>query len=132
MNGQHSDDHPGLDLHALEQMALGGDATVRGYSVNGVASQMAVAASLQYNFAPMSFNVGEKDGKFRPNAFLDLGFAGQTSTTDVARMAAIGLGGEINIGENLIGSVHVANPLKDAGVTRKGDFSIAFQVTARF
>ena len=132
VNGQHAFSSPGPDLHPLAQMALGGEGTVRGYSVNGVASSTALAASLQINFATINFKLGAGAATFRPNTFLDLGFADRTSTTPIARMAAIGIGGEIGIGENLVGSVSLANPLLDAEGTRKGESNIAFQLTSRF
>lgn len=128
VNGQYSGD----DLHALEQMALGGDGTVRGYPVNGVASRTAVAASLQYNLAPISFKAGKQDGTLRPNVFADMGFADLSAPAKDVRMASIGVGAAFGIGENLVGTLSLANALTDAGVTKSGDFSIAFQMTARF
>lgn len=132
LNGQHVFRSPGPDLHPLEQMALGGDGTVRGYSVNGVAGSTALSASVQMNFAPITFKLGTADATFRPNAFLDAGYADRTATTPIARMAAIGLGGELGIGDNLIGAINIAGPLVDAGATRKGDANVAFQLTSRF
>ncbi len=128
LSGQTSGD----ELHPLEQMALGGDGTVRGYPVNGVSASTAVAASIQYNFAASSFKSGDKDGTFRPHVFADMGFADQTATTDVARLASVGIGAEFGLGEDLVGTLDLSNALNDAGNTDSGDISIAFQVTARF
>ena len=140
LNGQYSGANGQNNaplLHALEQMSLGGDGTVRGYPVNGVASQTAVASSIQYNFAPLSFKAGTQDGTFRPHVFADLGAARGSENAvgghiSGAHMAAIGIGGEFGMGEELVGTLDLANALTAAGATSSGDFSIAFQLTARF
>ncbi len=140
LNGQYSGangQNGAALLHPLEQMSLGGDGTVRGYPVNGVASQTAIASSIQYNFAPLSFKAGSHDGTFRPHVFADIGAARGNENAvgghvNGAHMVAVGVGGEFGIGEDLVGTLDLADALTDAGATKSGDFSIAFQMTARF
>ena len=127
-SGQKSRD----DLHPLEQMALGGDSTVRGYPVNGVAGNTAYAASIEYRAPPWSFKVAKQDATFRPHIFADYGFAEPGGLFPDASMASVGFGGEFELGKNMVGTVDLAQTLKAAGGTAANAPSIAFQLTARF
>ena len=124
-------------LHPLEQLALGGSGTVRGYPVNGASGQTAVAASVEYRAAPLAFKAGKADGTLRPHVFADLGAVRDSTSAIGTRVAgqhlmALGLGGDIAIGDNLVGTIDLAKALSDAGVTTKGTVSLAVQFTARF
>ena len=127
-NGQSSND----PLHALEQLALGGDGTVRGYPVNGVAASTAVAASIEYRAPSWSFKAGDQDGSFRPHIFADFGWAEAAAPFTDSNLASVGIGGNVEIGKNIVGSLNIAHALKDVGPTDANSTSISFQMTARF
>lgn len=124
ISGQTSSD----PLHPLEQMALGGVGSVRGYPVNGVASPSALAASIEYRGQSMSFRVADQDATFRPHVFADYGFARESNLG----MLSVGLGGEFEIGKNVVGSINIAQALRETSLTDANSTSIAFQMTARF
>ena len=128
VSGQSSGDA----LHALEQMALGGQGTVRGYPVNGVASSTAVAASIEYRAPSWSFKVGDQDASLRPHIFADFGWAEAAAPFGEQNMASIGFGGDIEIGSNVVGSFNIAHALRASATTDANTTSIAFQLTARF
>lgn len=125
------------ELQSLDQLALGGDATVRGYPTNDVASQTAAAASVEYRMEPITMVLGKGSGQFRPHLFTDAGFAnavtvGGVRTAPVERLASVGLGGDFTVGENFVAKIDLAVPLLDAGTTHKYAPSIAFQLVGRF
>ena len=126
--GQQSND----TLHPLEQMALGGDGTVRGYPVNGVSGNSAVAVSLEYRAAPRSFKAGMTDGKLRPHLFADMGVTGKNGASPAEHLASVGLGGQVTVGDNLVANFDLAESLRDAGVTKAHTASVSFSLTARF
>ncbi len=128
VSGQASNDR----LHALEQMALGGDGSVRGYPVNDVSGSSAWSASAEYRLAPWSFNAGKDEGKFHPHLFADFGYAKQDAPFVDQHMASVGFGGSFEVGNNVVGSVDIAQALRAAGSTSANTASIAFQLTARF
>ncbi|MEO8244545.1 MAG: ShlB/FhaC/HecB family hemolysin secretion/activation protein [bacterium] len=128
VSGQKSPDV----LHPLEQMALGGDGSVRGYPVNGVTGSTAWSASVEYRLAPWSFDVGEDQGKFHPHVFADFGYAAQEDPFADQTMSSVGLGGSFEVGNNVVGTVDIAEALKAAGSTAANSPSFAFQLTARF
>lgn len=125
------------ELHALEQLSLGGDATVRGYPSNAVPTQSGAWFSIEYRAAPYSVPVGKALGQFRPHVFADFGIAdavtvGGLQTTPVEHLAAVGIGGEFSVGENFVAKLDLAQTLSAAGTTKSGDTSLAVQLTARF
>ena len=127
-SGQTSRD----DLHPLEQMALGGDNTVRGYPVNGVAGNTAFAASIEYRAPQWTFRAGKQEATFSPHIFADFGFAAQSAPFDDQHMASIGIGGQIGIGNDIVGTIDLSQTLRAAGATAANAPSVAFQLTARF
>ena len=128
LTGQQSGD----TLHPLEQMALGGDGTVRGYAVNGVSSNSAVAASLEYRAAPWSFKAGTMDGKFRPHVFADMGVTDVNGAAPAQHLASVGLGAQVTVGDNIVATFDLAESLRDAGKTKAYTPSLIFSLTARF
>lgn len=128
LSGQSSND----PLHPLAQMALGGDGTVRGYPVNGVSSPTAVAASIEYRGQQLSFRVADQDATLRPNIFADYGVAEAFGPNAQQTMLSIGLGGDFEIGKNVVGSVNIAQALRSTVTTDADTTSLAFQMTARF
>ena len=124
--------YSGDDLHALEQMSVGGDGTVRGYPTNAASSQSAGAFSVEYRLKPISVPLGKATGRFRPHVFADVGVADQTKTSLTEHLASVGLGAELAVGENLIAKMDVAHALEAAGDTKSGTTFVAFQLTARF
>ena len=127
VTGQSSGD----DLHPLSQLALGGDSTVRGYDVNGVSGSTALAASIEYRASPISFGAGGQEAKFHPHVFVDYGFARQAGPTDQF-MRAVGLGGQFEVGDNVVGTLDLAHAFTDAGSTDADETNVAFQMTVRF
>jgi hemolysin activation/secretion protein len=130
INGQTSGDA----LHPLEQSALGGNSSVRGYPVNGVASPTAVSASIEYRAESLPFKAGKQDGTFKPHLFADFGFADAEGTAYLTdqNMASVGFGGDFEVGSNVIGSINIAHTLSATDMTDANVTSIAFQITARF
>jgi hemolysin activation/secretion protein len=130
INGQTSGD----DLHPLEQSALGGNSSVRGYPVNGVASPTAVSASIEYRPESWAFKAAKQDGTFKPHLFADFGFADAAGTAYLKdqNMASVGFGGDFEVGSNVIGSINIAHTLSATDITDANVTSIAFQITARF
>ena len=126
--GQKSQDR----LHPLEQMALGGDTTVRGYPVNGVAGDTAFAGSLEYRMAPWSFAVNQQEASFTPHVFADFGYADNPAASTTERMSSVGFGGEVSLGKNIVGTLNIAHALEEAGTTSANSTSLSFQFTARF
>lgn len=125
------------ELHALEQLSLGGDATVRGYPSNAVPTQSGAWFSIEYRAAPYSVPIGKALGQFRPHVFADFGLAdkvtvGGFQTSPVEHLAAVGIGGEFSVGENFVAKMDIARALSTAGTTESGDTSVAVQLTARF
>lgn len=125
------------ELHALEQLSLGGDATVRGYPSNAVPTQSGAWVSVEYRAAPYSVPMGKALGQFRPHVFADFGLAdkvtlGGVQVSPVEHMAAVGIGGEFSVGENFVAKMDLARALTSAGTTPSGDTSLAVQLTARF
>lgn len=119
-------------LHPLEQMALGGDGTVRGYPVNGVASSTALAAGIEYRGAQISFRVASQDATLRPHIFADYGFAKANGGVSDETLMSVGLGGGFEIGKNVVGSFNIGHALREAGATDANTTSLTFQITARF
>ena len=128
ISGQSSQDA----LHPLEQLALGGDGTVRGYPVNGVSGSTAFAASIEYRAPSWSFKAGDQDGAFRPHIFADWGYTKGDAPFANQELSSVGIGGDIGIGKDIVGSVELAEALHAAGSTHADSPSITFQVTARF
>lgn len=128
LTGQVSGDK----LHPLNQLDLGGDSTVRGYEVNGVAGSTAFAASLEYRAPSIDFAVGDQDGKFHPHIFADFGLARKDAPFEDQDMRSIGLGGQFEVGNGVVGTVDLAQALTDAGTTEANSTSVAFQMTVRF
>ena len=126
--GQRSNDA----LHPLEQMALGGDGTVRGYPVNGVSGNSAAAVSLEYRAAPVSINAGKTAGKFRPHVFADMGVTGVNGLVAAQHLGSVGVGGQVTFGDNVIATIDLAESLQDAGKTKAHTTSLTFSLTARF
>ncbi len=128
LSGQRSQDV----LHPLEQMALGGDGTVRGYGVNSVAGDSALAGSIEYRMSPWSFALGNDEGSFTPHIFADFGMTQNNGPGADETLSSIGFGGEIGLGKNIVGSLDIAQALEGAGPVSANSTSIAFQFTARF
>ena len=132
LSGQYSPD----ELHAIEQLGLGGEATVRGYPNNSASSQTGVSMSVQYTFTPMDVPVGTQTGRFAPHVFADWGFADAGTTggvpVDAAHLASVGLGGQFDLGEGLQATFDLANALTSAGTVTKGDTSLSLRLMARF
>jgi hemolysin activation/secretion protein len=126
--GQSSPD----DLHELEQLALGGDSTVRGYPVNDVSGNTAFSASMEYRMTPVPLRLGTAEATLGPYLFADAGFADATSPLDDEHLAAIGIGGAFEVGANVVGAINFAQTLQAAGDTGAHETSVAFQLTARF
>lgn len=124
--------YSGDDLHALEQMSVGGDGTVRGYPSNAASSQSAGAFSIEYRLKPISVPMGKATGRLRPHVFADVGVADKTKTSNTEHLASVGFGAELAVGENLIAKVDVAHALETAGDTKSGTTFVGFQLTARF
>jgi hemolysin activation/secretion protein len=122
----------GDDLHPLAQLALGGDSTVRGYDVDGVSGSTAMAASVEYRASGVDFSFGGQDAKFNPHVFVDYGFAKAEAPFDDAVMLSVGFGGQFQVGNNVVGTLDIANPFIDAGTTEAGATNVAFQLTMRF
>ena len=139
-SGQSSRD----DLHPLEQLALGGDTTVRGYPVNGVAGNDAWAASIEYRMPPISFRAGKQDGKVTPHVYFDFGYAeADPKFADTAPapglerqadrfLSSVGFGGNFEVGGGLVGTLDISHVLKTSGATGANTTSVGFQITARF
>ena len=125
-------------LHPLEQMALGGDSTVRGYPVNGVAGDTAYAAGVEYRAPQWSFRAANQDATFRPHIFADFGFAEASSLSGAQTMQSVGVGGEVALGNNIVGTIDLAHTLSattttvGSVATGANETSVAFQLTARF
>ncbi len=126
--GQYSADQ----LHPLEQLALGGDGTVRGYPTDAVSSQSSASFSMEYRATPISIPIGKASGRLRPHLFADVGFADKTAISPAEHMASVGLGAELDVGEDFIAKLDVAQALNDAAATNAGDVRVTFQLTARF
>ena len=140
-SGQTSRD----DLHALEQLALGGDNTVRGYPVNGVAGNNAYAASIEYRMPPISFRAGKEEGKVTPHIYYDFGFAeadpkyydsdpltpGDERQLD-RFLSSVGFGGNFEMGKGIVGTLDISHILKTSGASKANSTTVGFQFTARF
>ena len=128
LTGQASGDK----LHPLNQLALGGDSTVRGYDVNGVSSSTALAASIEYRSPSIDFQAGDKDGTFHPHIFADYGLARQDAPFTDQYLRSVGFGGQFEVGDNVVGTFDLAHAFSAAGTTEANSTSIAFQMTVRF
>ncbi len=126
--GQYSND----TLHPLEQLALGGDGTVRGYPTNAVSGETAASFSIEYRAAPVSVPLGKMQGELRPHVFADLGVTDPSGLGKAEHLASIGLGGDFTMGENFVAKIDVTQTLTAAGSTAAHEASVAFQLTARF
>ena len=116
-------------VHALYQAGLGGEATVRGYPSNAASGSRAASLAVEYRLTPMDLDLAGQGAKLRPHAFADWGVVGGS---EGAHLAAIGLGGSLEMGEALSAQLDLAKALTDAGTVEAGETSIALRLIAKF
>lgn len=126
--GQTSGDR----LHPLDQLALGGESTVRGYDVNGIAGSTAAAGGIEYRLHKIAFRAGNQDGTLRPHVFADYGYVRQDAPFKDQYLQSLGLGTQIEVGNNVVGTLDLAHVLSGAGTTSPNSTNVAFQLTLRF
>ena len=119
-------------LHPLDQLALGGESTVRGYEVNGIAGSSAVAGGIEYRAHKIAFRAGNQEGTLRPHLFADYGFVRREKPLNDKYMQSVGFGTRIEVGNSMIGTFDVAHVFNAAGTTKADATSLAFQMTVRF
>jgi hemolysin activation/secretion protein len=117
-----------------EQIAVGGQALVRGYTIDdgafdtGLVSRNELRApsmSLVKKSGPMTDNVS-------PFAFVDVGWARDNFTKADAVPISAGLGADYQLGALLNANLSVAHALRDVGVTRSGDWMLNARVTISY
>ncbi|MBC7476909.1 MAG: ShlB/FhaC/HecB family hemolysin secretion/activation protein [Pseudorhodobacter sp.] len=126
--GQTSGDR----LHPLDQLALGGGSTVRGYEVNGIAGSSAVAGGIEYRTHKIAFRAGNQEGTLRPHLFADYGFVRRDAPLNDKYIQSVGLGTQIEVGNSVVGTFDLAHVFNAAGTTKEDETSVAFQMTIRF
>lgn len=128
LSGQYSPD----EIHALEQLGLGDEATVRGYGSNAASSQSGASLSIEYRLTPIDLPVAGQTARVRPHVFADWGFAAATAATPAEHLAAVGLGTQVDLGEGFQANLDISNALSDAGKVEAGQMAVALRLMARF
>ena len=124
-NGQYA----GQPLPASQQIGLGGQTAVRGYSLDDGAWDDGLVLRNTLN-SPLLRN-GE--GRFIPalggRVYADYGFGRDEAFRHNVSVASVGAGADLHIGAYAVGSVDISCPLIDASITRAGDIHIDARVT---
>jgi len=104
-------------LLSLEQFALGGIDTVRGYRVNQVVSDNAAVGSIELRIPVLNHVIGRDELALAP--FVDVGHAWDDNDTAQKTLASVGIGLRYQIGDRLGFQAYWGQRLNDTD--RQGD-----------
>jgi hemolysin activation/secretion protein len=112
-------------LPSGEQFGLGGAATVRGYEERELANDGGVGVNLEAYTPDLGERLKWQDLSLRGLVFVDWGYLSRNRPTLGERtneqLGGAGLGIRVSMGKRASLKLDVAQALKDAGTTRKGD-----------
>jgi hemolysin activation/secretion protein len=127
-NGQYA----GQPLPSSQQIALGGQTAVRGYSLDdgawddGFVLRNTLSSPLLQN-GPGRFIPG-----LQGRIFADYGFGRDEAFRFNASVASVGAGADLHIGRYAVAGVDISCPLIDAPTTRAGDIHIDGRLTLTY
>jgi hemolysin activation/secretion protein len=117
LNTQIAGQYAGRSIPDSQQIALGGQSSVRGYSFDDGAWDDGIV--VRNDLRAKEFRLGS-NGRFTPRAFIDYGW-GQSDAAHVnVQQVSGGVGGEIRMGNGALASLDVAIPLTSGRETRVG------------
>jgi len=122
----------GSALPGLEQIALGGEASVRGYTTNELSGDSGVQGTMQLLLPPLQRQLG--DGlTLSANAygFLDAGYVWNRTGPDDG-LAGVGAGVDFAADAYLSATLEFGVALDDAGDTKRGDTTVYGTVVLRY
>ena len=128
-NGQYA----GQPIPDSQQIALGGQTSVRGYSLDdGAWDDGAVLRDALNTPAVRIARLGPFNTSFAARAFADYGFGRSESARRNVNVASVGLGADLRLGSAAVASVDLSDPLIDAKVTRAGDLHFDARLTLAY
>ncbi|WP_223476137.1 ShlB/FhaC/HecB family hemolysin secretion/activation protein [Oricola indica] len=120
-------------LPGVEQIALGGKNSVRGYATNELTGEVGAFAQNELRWISLDLS-GDSAGRFaaQPFSFLDIGSAYDIGNDTTQNLLSAGLGIDLAAGRNLTASVAGAVSLVAGPKTRAYAPSVYADVTASF
>jgi hemolysin activation/secretion protein len=120
----------GQPLPDTEQLALGGNSAVRGYSPDDGSYDAATVLRNELR-TPIVPIAGSK-ASISPFALLDLGYGYDVAAKTGQLAASIGAGADLTAGSNVTVDVAAAYALTDATVTHAGDWRLSASAKAQY
>ena len=120
-------------LPLTEQIGLGGDSLVRGYTLDDGAFDTALVSRNELR-APVGSlaATGPFADQLSPYLFVDAGYGDDRRTHKTTDPVSTGLGVDCQIGPRLTASFNAAWALKSEGFTRSGDAHIGSRIALTF
>jgi len=117
-----------------EQIAVGGHALVRGYTIDDGAFDTGLVSRNELRAPSMSLlkKSGRMTDDVSPFAFVDVGWARDNFTKADAVPVSAGLGADYRLGPWLNANLAVAHAFRDAAATRSGDWTLIVRVTVSY
>ena len=120
-------------LPLTEQIGLGGDSLVRGYTLDDGAFDTALVSRNELRAPVVSLAAaGPFANQLSPYLFVDAGYGDDRRTHKTADPVSTGLGVDCQIGPRLTASFNGAWALRSEGFTRSGDAHIGSRLTLTF
>jgi hemolysin activation/secretion protein len=122
-------------LPEIEQLAIGGSQTVRGYSELEVAGERGFVVSNELRFPAFSFLASGRLGltdRAQLFVFYDYGRVHQVFEDKTFRLAAAGVGLDYRLGDKFAVSLSYGQALRDALLTKEGDQRVHAKATVRY
>lgn len=125
-NGQYA----GRAIPDPEQIAVGGQGAVRGYTLDDGAFDdgLVLRNTLEAPAVPI-VGRGELAFVLSPMSYVDYGLGRSEALRQDINFASVGVGADARLGPHLSGNVSVSYPLLDAHVTRQGDWRLDARIS---
>lgn len=117
-----------------EQIAVGGQALVRGYTVDDGAFDTGLVSRNELRAPPTSLvkKGGPMTDSLSPFGFVDVGWARDNFTKADSVPVSAGMGADYQLGSVLNAGLSVARAFRDGGATRSGDWLFNARVTVSY
>jgi hemolysin activation/secretion protein len=122
INGQYA----GRSIPDSQQIALGGQSAVHGYSFDDGAWDDGIV--MRNNLRAKEFRLGVT-GSITPTAFIDYGWGRSDAANVDVQQVSVGIGSEIRMASGVSASLDVAIPLTSGRETRAGDAKFDVRVS---
>lgn len=128
-NGQYA----GVPIPDSQQIALGGQTAVRGYSLDDGAWDDGVVLRDELHAPPIPLvRLGSFATSLSGRVFVDYGFGRSEAARRNINAASVGLGADLRIGALAVASVDVSRALVDGKVTRTDDLHLDARLTIAY